>query len=163
AHTDSARSATLGAVLPGQPAEGADLRPGDKVIAIDGSRVATWDDLNRAVLDAPGRELRVTVERPGMDKPLTKIVTPRVHLRPDAFGSREKVGLLGIAPHFRLPQIGVLDEKTPAYQAGLRTFDVVTSIQGRPVSNTADLEPLVHPRSGSMLVVTYLRPQGSSL
>jgi regulator of sigma E protease len=162
-HEASARSATVGAVLPGQPAEGADLRPGDKVTAIEGESVSTWDQLNRRVLGAPGQELRITVERPGLDKPLTKYVTPRVHLRPDAFGVRERVGLLGIAPHFRLPQIGVLDEKTPAHQAGLRTFDVVTSIQGRPVSTTADLEPLVHPRSGSMLVVTYLRPQGSSL
>jgi regulator of sigma E protease len=163
AHTESARSATVGAVLPGQPAEGADLRPGDKIVDIDGEPVRTWDELNRRVLAAPGRELRVTVERTGSDKPLTKIVTPRVHVRVDAFGEREQVGLLGIAPHYRLPQIGVLDDKTPAYQAGLRTFDVITSIQGRPVQVGPDLEPLVHPRSGSMLVVTYLRPKQSSL
>lgn len=163
AHTESARSATVGAVLPGQPAEGADLRPGDKVVDIDGEPVRTWDELNRRVLAAPGRELRVTVERLGSEKPLTKIVTPRVHVRVDAFGEREEVGLLGIAPHYRLPQIGVLDDKTPAYLAGLRTFDVITSIQGRPVQVGADLEPLVHPRAGGMLVVTYLRPKQSSL
>jgi regulator of sigma E protease len=159
AHGESARSATVGAVLPGQPAEGADLRPGDRVVEIDGEPVATWDELNRRVLAAPGRELRVTVERPGSEKPLTKIITPRVHLRSDAFGERERVGLLGIAPHFRLPQIGVIDDGAAAHQAGLRTFDVVTSIQGRPVQSPADLEPLVRPRSGGMLVVTYLRPQ----
>lgn len=163
AHVDSVRSATIGAVLPGQPAEGADLRAGDRVTEIDGEPVRTWDELNRRVLASPGRELRVTVERAGSDKALTKIVTPRVHLRTDAFGEHEQVGLLGIAPHFRLPQIGVLDEKSPAYEAGLRTFDVVTSIQGRPIQSGADLEPLVHPRSGSMLVVTWLRMEPSSL
>jgi regulator of sigma E protease len=162
-HVDSARSATIGAVLPGQPADGADLRSGDRVLAVDGEPITTWDELNRRVLAAPGRELRITVERPGSERPLTKIVTPRVHVRSDAFGVRERVGLLGIAPHFRLPQIGVLEEQTPAHQAGLRTFDVVTSLQGRAVRTAADLEPLVHPRSGSMVVVTYLRPQASPL
>ncbi len=163
ARQGTARSATIGTVLAGQPAQGADLRVGDKVVAVDGQPVATWDELNRLVLAAPGRELRITVERAGSDKPLTKIVTPRVHLRADAFGVRERVGLIGVAPHFRLPQVGVLDEDTAAFRAGLRTFDILTSIQGRPVQNAADLEPVLNPHSGGMLVVTYLRPQRAPL
>lgn len=159
ARQTTARAAVIGAVLPGQPAADADLRPGDRVIAIDDSRVRYWDEFNAKVLSAPGRELRVTVERPGHDRPLTKVVTPRPHLRTDAFGARERVGLLGVTPHFRVPQIGVVDERSAAWQAGLRTFDVITSIHGRAVQTAADLEPLLAPRSGAMMVVTYLRPR----
>src|SRR5207302_5394570 len=130
----------------------------------DGDAIDTWEQLNRRVLEAPGRELRITVERPGNDAhPLTKVVTPRVHLRTDGFGERRRVGLIGVAPHFRLPQVGVVDQDSAAFRAGLRSFDVITSIQGRSVRSAAELEPLFAPRSGAMLVVTYLRPSGGTL
>ena len=58
-------------------------------------------------------------------------------------------------------------EKTPgygaAYKAGLRTFDIVTAIHGRPVETSSELDPLVHPRGSGMLVVTYLRPVDAAL
>ena len=157
-HQERARSATIGTVLDGQPGRAADLRPGDRVISIDDETIRSWDDLNRVVLGSPGRELRVTLERAGQDRPLTKYITPRVHRRLDLFGVPESVGLLGVAPYYRLPQVGVAAADSPAARAGLRTFDVITSIQGRPISTAAELEPLLAPRAGAMLVVTYLRP-----
>ena len=32
----------------------------------------------------------------------------------------------------------------PPYKAGLRTFDIVTAIHGRPVATSSELDPLVH-------------------
>jgi regulator of sigma E protease len=160
---DTARSAVIGTVLDGQPAREADLRVSDRVVAVDDEPVQSWDELNRHILASPGRELRITVERPGQERPLTKVITPRPHLRTDAFGVRERVGLIGVAPHFRLPQIGVLDENSAAARAGLRSFDLITSIQGREVATAADLDPILQPRAGGMIVVTYLRPETSSL
>jgi regulator of sigma E protease len=162
-----ATSATIGAVFAGQPAADADLRPGDHVVAVDGESVSTWDDFNERVLHAAGGELRVTVERGTAHgeaaHSLTKIITPRVHMRTDPFGARERVGLIGVAPYFKLPQIGVVGEDAPAYKAGLRTFDIVTAIHGRPVATSSELDPLIHPRGSGMLVVTYLRPLDAAL
>lgn len=162
-----ATSATIGSVFAGQPAAEADLRAGDRVVAVDGEDVKTWDDFNQRILRAPGRELRITVDRgsaPGeASRALTKYVTPRVHMRTDPFGGRERVGLVGVAPYFKLPQIGVLGEESAAYKAGLRTFDIVTAVHGRPVMTASDLDPLVHPRGSGMLVVTYLRPVDAAL
>jgi hypothetical protein len=59
-----APTATIGTVFAGQPAADADLRVGDQIVAGDGDDVRTWDELNQRVLRAPGRELRVTIERP---------------------------------------------------------------------------------------------------
>jgi regulator of sigma E protease len=86
-----------------------------------------------------------------------------MHVRTDAFGGRERVGLVGVAPYFKLPQIGVVDGNAAAYKAGLRTFDVITSIHGRPVLTASELVPLVQPRGSGMLVVTYLRPVDEAL
>ncbi|MCU1283046.1 MAG: rane-associated zinc metalloprotease, partial [bacterium] len=162
-----APTATIGSVLAGQPAADADLRPGDHVTAVDGETVHAWDDFNERIMRSPGRELRITVERATAKgeaaRSFTKFVTPRVHMRTDAFGGRERVGLIGVAPYFKLPQIGVVGEEAAAYKAGLRTFDVVTAIHGRPVETSSELDALVHPRGSGMLVVTYLRPVDAAL
>ena len=163
-----ATTATIGSVFSGQPAADADLRPGDRVVAVDGEDVRTWDEFNARVTGAPGREVRITIERGTTSKAdpartLTKIVTPRVHMRTDPFGGRERVGLVGVAPYFKLPQIGVVGEDSAAFKAGLRTFDIVTAIHGRPVAIASELDPLVHPRGSGMLVITYLRPIDEAL
>jgi regulator of sigma E protease len=162
-----AATATIGTVFSGTPAADADLRPGDHVVAVDDEALSTWDELNARVLASPGRELNITVERtaaPGeAARTLTKVVTPRVHMRTDPFGSRQRVGLIGVAPYFKLPQVGVVDLESAAYKAGLRTFDVVTAIHGRPVATASDLDPLVHPRGSGMIVVTFLRPVDEAL
>jgi regulator of sigma E protease len=162
-----AATATIGAVFAGTPADDAGLRAGDRVVSVDDQAIATWDELNARVLSAPGHELRITIERsaaPGEPvHTLTKVVTPRVHMRTDPFGTRQEVGLIGVAPYFQLPQVGVVDTESAAYKAGLRTFDVVTAIHGRPVATASDLDPLVHPRGSGMIVVTYLRPIDAAL
>ncbi|MCA1663988.1 MAG: site-2 protease family protein, partial [Myxococcales bacterium] len=157
----------IGTVFAGQPAGDADLRPGDRVVTVDDVTVHAWDDFNERVLRSPGRELRVSVERATAKgeaaRTLTKVVTPRVHMRTDAFGGRERVGLIGVAPYFKLPQIGVVGEESAAYKAGLRTFDIVTAIHGRPIATSSELDPLIRPRGSGMLVVTYLRPVDAAL
>jgi regulator of sigma E protease len=162
-----ATTATIGTVFAGQPAANAELRPGDRVVAVDGDDVGTWDELNERILSAPGLPLRITVERATAkgeaSRSLTKYVTPRVHMRTDPFGRRQRVGLIGVAPYFKLPQIGVIGESSAAYKAGLRTFDVVTAIHGRPVETASELDALVHPRGSGMLVITYLRPVDAAL
>ena len=166
-----ATTATIGAVFAGQPAADADFRPGDRIVAVDGEDVRTWDDFNARITAAPGSEVRITIERGTAQgeaaRTLTKIVTPRVHMRTDPFGGRERVGLIGVTPYFKLPQIGVMagvgGEDCPAYKAGLRTFDIVTAIHGRPVATSSELDPLVHPRGSGMLVITYLRPVDTAL
>jgi regulator of sigma E protease len=155
----TALSSTVGVVFEGQPADRV-LQPGDRIVAIDDEAVRYWDDVNRLTAAAPGRDLRITIERPGEEKPLVKVVTPRAHERRDLLGARERVGLIGVAPHYPLPQVGIERPggvDSPASRAGLRTFDVVTSVQGRPVGSWHDLEVVLGQNHGEALVVTYLR------
>jgi len=153
---------TVGTVFPGQPAAGV-LQPGDHIVAIDDTPVGTWDEVARLVSAAPGRDLRITYER-GSDRPTTKVITPRAHPRLDAFGERELVGQLGVTPRVRLSQIGIggsaafRPADSPAARAGLRTFDVITSVQGRPVETWHELEQALATGRGEAVLVTYLRP-----
>lgn len=156
----TALSSTVGTVFEGQPADQV-LRPGDRVIAVDDVTVRFWDDLNRIVNVSPGRDLRLTLERVGEDKPITTIITPRSHERRDALGSSRQIGLIGIAPYFQLAQIGLINtdlEGSPALRAGLRTFDIIISVGGRPVTTWSDLERVLVANRGEPLLVGYLRP-----
>jgi regulator of sigma E protease len=157
-------SSTIGSVLSGQPAALADLQPGDRVVSIDDRTIHTWEELNRIVTASPDRPLRLTVERsaPGGPRALTKYVTPRAHRRRTALGGIEHVGLLGVVPYVRLAQVAV-QPGSAAEAAGLRTFDVITAIQGRAVDEAAGLEPLLNPRGGGVLLVSYLRPSPAPL
>lgn len=153
----TAPASEVGSTVVGQPAADADIRAGDRITAIDGRAVRYWSEVQAIVAASPGREIKVTVERPGETRSLTKYVTPRSRERRGLLGAVERVGVLGIAPERRLPRIGVL-AGSAAFRAGLRTFDIVTSVQGRPVVTVKDLDQLIKPRTGTMAVVTILRP-----
>ena len=60
--------------------------------------------------------------------------TPDITLR-NRDGGVEEHGQIGITQSPFLPRIGVLDETSPAARAGLRTGDVIVSIQGRSVAS----------------------------
>lgn len=55
----------VGKVLPNMPAERAGLREGDRILGIDGVRVAVWSEVARTARAAPGRVLRLDIDRAG--------------------------------------------------------------------------------------------------
>jgi regulator of sigma E protease len=146
---------TVGVVLPGHAASGK-LMPGDRVLEIDGVRVATFAELSRTVSKNPGKELLLKVFRNNEHVEVT--ITPDEHLEDKALGIVEKVGTIGIGPHQPAAVIGIVDKGSPAWRAGLRTFDVITEVRGQPVATFADLERLVAENRGETVPVTYLRP-----
>ncbi len=152
----TAPGSEVGWAVAGQAAAEADIRAGDRIVAVDGVAVRYWSEVQAIVAASAGREIKVTVERPGEARPITKYVTPRGRERRRMLGGIERVGVLGIDPQRRLPRIGVL-AGSAGHRAGLRTFDIVISVQGRPVTTVKDLDVLIRPRSGAMSVVTVLR------
>lgn len=81
-----ARLAVLGAVLEGGAADRAGLQVWDRVTAVDGVAVESWDDLVDAVQAAPQRSTHWTFERGGLV--LEARVTPEAQIGEDgrAFG-----------------------------------------------------------------------------
>ena len=146
---------TVGVVLPGHPAEGK-LRPGDRILAIDGERIATFAELHRIVSQSPNKELKLTVFRDTEHIEVVVIPEERTLVKP--LEITEKVGELGIKPNRPASVVGVTRADSPAYRAGLRTFDLVTEVRGRPVKTFADLDLALRENHGETVPVTYLRP-----
>lgn len=79
----------FGTVLAGKPAAEAGLRDGDRVLAIDGTPIATWSDFVAGVKDSAGKPVNLTVERGGESFDTT--VTPAY----DSSSQRAMVGVMG--------------------------------------------------------------------
>lgn len=146
---------TIGVVLPRHPAEGK-LVPGDRIMAVNGEEVGTFDEVKRIVSKNPGKPVRFKVFRDNRHVDVEILAADTVERR--ELDLTERVGTVGIQPSSPAPVVGVSSPESPAYRAGLRTFDLITSVGGQPVRRYMDLEAVLDEDVGETVPVTYLRP-----
>jgi regulator of sigma E protease len=146
---------TVGVVLAGHPAEHR-LFPGDRIMSVNGEDVGTFDELKRVIARSPGQTLKLKVFRDKRHVDVDVTVEDTTELR--YLDIVEHVGTIGIQPSPPAAAIGVPSPESPAYRAGLRTFDVITSVGGQPVRRFSDLETAFGEDVTETLPVTYLRP-----
>jgi regulator of sigma E protease len=153
--------ATLGTVIAGLPAANAGLMPGDRIETVDGRYVRYWEELDEAIAAAPGKTLRFGIRR-GIEAE-ERDVTPARWERRGPLNAKEIMGWIGVSPRFQLPEVGIVDLTSPAAQAGLRTFDYITSVNGSPVSHWGEFERAMARAGASPLRISYLRGTHSAL
>jgi len=146
---------TIGTVLPDLPAANAGLLPGDRVESVDGRHVRYWEELEHIISTSAGKTLRFAIRR-GPDAE-ERDVTPIQTERSGPFGRKERVGWIGVTPRFHLPEIGVLDPSSPAAQAGLKTFDFITAVNGVPVATWTEFARAIERAGASPLRLNYVR------
>lgn len=133
----------IGAVDRGLPAWQSGLRPGDEILAVDGEPVsAFWQIAERIeAYDPEEGPLEVTVRRPDVAEPLTLEVRPEaVQQTHPLLGYKWTDYRVGYMPDAPAPDVALTDPSSPLAQAGVRTFDRVVSLDGRPVATFDELE-----------------------
>ncbi len=85
---------TVGEVQEGSPAQSAGLAPGDRVTAIDGRPVATWEEMADIISASGGRSLALDVLRAG--EPLELVVSPRRTATRNLFGEDVERYVVGV-------------------------------------------------------------------
>lgn len=81
--------AVVGQVAPDSPAEHAGLQPGDRVLAVDGVPVSSWEEWVKPIQQSPGEPVRLNIERDNAR--FTVTVTPEPSVR-----DGETIGLVGV-------------------------------------------------------------------
>jgi len=148
----------VGIVLPGRPADSR-LLPGDRIVAVDGHPVSSFPEVQRLVASRAGTPTRFELVRD--EKPVTVTITPSdeaVTFEPRELGLTEHVGQVGFHPSFAAAVIGVPRTDSPAYRAGLRTFDRIVAINGRKVERFLDVVNVLAQNRGDAVVVAIQRP-----
>ena len=143
-------------VQPGLPAAEAGLRPGDRVLAVEGQPVESYLRFEDAVEKRADLPTRLLIERDG--EKLEKTVTPASAFMADVFADTR--GEIGVERYSPEPVLGV-PEDGPAHAAGLRTFDRVLRANDQPVPDLARLEKIlegVEPGGSVSLEVARLEP-----
>ena len=92
--TGSPIEPVVGEVVEGGPADSAGLRPGDRVVSLDGRPVESWQAFARAVEERPGRTVPLVVMRDSARQRLE--VTPSVNVLASA-GDTVRYGRIGAA------------------------------------------------------------------
>lgn len=80
------------------PAKSAQMRNGDQIVSIDGTRITDWEQLRNLIVASGGRPLRVEVTRAAERKVF--MVTPAV---------RDGRAMIGVAPVYKEVPIGFKD------------------------------------------------------
>jgi regulator of sigma E protease len=88
--------ASIGTVQPDSAAATAQMKPGDRIVAINDTKIVSFDDLRKIVSTSPGVKLNFTIVRDGNTVQVSAVPT-RSRVKEEDTVSRE-IGLLGITP-----------------------------------------------------------------
>jgi len=146
----------VGKVLADTPAAAAQMQVGDKITAIDGTPVTTWEKLNFALVDRVGEtdKIQVQAERAGEIKTFS---LPIQNFLNDQ--SQSPLDVLGFTPY--RPQIPAivskLSEDGAAIRQGMQIGDQIIAIDGVKMNDWYDVVQVVQASPEKLLKVDVLR------
>ena len=146
----------VGKVLADTPAAAAQMQVGDKITAIDGTSVSTWEKLNFALVDRVGEtgNIQVQAERAGEIKTFNLPIQNFINDQ-----SQSPLDVLGFTPY--RPQIPAivskLSEDGAAIRQGMKEGDQIVAIDGVKMNDWYDVVQVVQASPEKLLKVDVLR------
>nr|WP_284144903.1 RIP metalloprotease RseP [Tianweitania aestuarii] len=121
---------TVAEVRPGSPAAVAGIEPGDRFVAVNGTTVESFADVQRLVSGRAGDPLNFTINRGGDD--LTVTATPELVEQTDALGNVVRTGVIGVVNNRDVGQARVVTySPTEALQQGVLETGYIISRTGQ--------------------------------
>lgn len=147
---------TIGYLVEGGPAEMAGLKPGDKILEVDGTPVTKFggmgDSVTWHVVRSIGKTIEVKVERNGQ----VLEFFPKPTQEPTKAWERKSLRQIGVAPAVSAVVAEVKPE-SPAANAGLKIGDRVVSIDGNKFYHFADASEYIQQHGEAVLHFVFDR------
>ena len=146
----------VGKILPNTPAAAAQMQTGDKITAVDGTQVSTWERLNYALVDRVGEtgNIQIQAERAGQ---IQNFSLPIQSFLRDQ--TQSPLDVLGFTPYRpEIPAVvSKLSEDGAAIRQGMQVGDRIVSIDGVKMKDWFDVVQVVQASPEKLLKIDVLR------
>jgi regulator of sigma E protease len=133
-------------LVPPEAAALKEIRPGARIIRINGDSAKTWDQVVSDIANTPDPEVRIELDDGSV------LVLP---IHPDALEERLKAAQ-SLQP-FRAPVVGQVLPDKPAARAGIQEGDTIVAVNGRRVEQWYDLLEVLQSSPGRDLTIDVAR------
>ncbi len=152
----------IGQVLPDTPAAMAQLPVGDKIIAIDGHDVQTWEGINYRLAGRMGETDQVSVtlqSETDADRSIKTYQAPVKQFMQGASQGKDALTSFGMIPWQPniAPIIGNLSPDGAASRQGMQKGDLITAINDEPIKDWISVTHIIRDNPEKLLNFTVLR------
>jgi regulator of sigma E protease len=144
---DEDMQAVIGHVMADSPAAKAGIQDNDRIVAVDGKKNPTWEDVAIKEIASAYRPLSLTIERNG--RRFDTSVTPTL-------GERSGMGFAGWDERGQI-QLGAVEAGMPAEKAGLKKGDLLLTVNGQPIHSQIKFQELTKNSGGKPIEIEFQR------
>jgi regulator of sigma E protease len=144
------KSTLIGWVDKSYPSYKDGLRPGDKILAIDGTKVTSWegpvDTVVERIAFSTGDTILFHVERPGEKAPVD--IPVHYKIKPGSFTERQSLRTVGILGGGEV-RVAKTVPNSPGALAGLKEDDAITTLNGQTIYSPAAIDSFMEENPGA--------------
>lgn len=162
---NNTQGAVITRVLPDSPAAKAKLQVGDIIVNINGSPIQNAGQVRNAIgLLRAGSTVDLNILREGKSEKVSLVTAdPKQYQEATAASNPYFDGVVMRNFDAQVPNFGYVqgiqiihvDDSSPAWQAGLRSNDVIISVNQTAVKNLTDLQEVAGKAKGDLLINVY--------
>jgi regulator of sigma E protease len=144
----SSPSPEIGYIVPNSAAAKAGLHEGDRIVQIGDTSNPSWEDIYVKEVASAGHPLSVWIVRNG-DRQLvtvTPILDPKTGAGFAGWGEQSDIEIAGFS-----------HADSPAAKAGLKSGDIIVSVDGQPIHSTPKVHDIINSNGGKPVDVVFSR------
>ena len=146
----------VGKVLPQTPAAEVNMQPGDRITAVDGTQVSTWEKLNSALVDRAGETGTIHIQANRDGQPQNFQLPIQDFLKDQSQSPLEVLGFTPYRPN--IPAVvSKLSEDGAAIRQGMKEGDQILAIDGVGMKDWYDVVQVVQASPEKLLKIDVLR------
>ena len=146
----------VGKVLPQTPAAEVNMQSGDRITAVDGTQVSTWEKLNFALVDRAGETGTIHIQANRDGQPQNFQLPIQDFLKDQSQSPLEVLGFTPYRPN--IPAVvSKLSEDGAAIRQGMKEGDQILAIDGVVMKDWYDVVQVVQASPEKLLKIDVLR------
>tara|TARA_R110002033_G_scaffold80190_8_gene131391 strand:- start:2068 stop:3192 length:1125 start_codon:yes stop_codon:yes gene_type:complete len=120
------------------------MKPGDRVVSVDGEKIDLFEDLQQKIILIPDQKVEIIYERDG--QPIAKQGTIGVNIMKDRFGNEYRLGLLGMASsEVEWRDVSPIEAPVIAVEKTIGIVDQITTTLGQVITGKRSIKDLGGP------------------